>query len=70
MTWALPPARKTWCSTSGVRSIGWSRWAHVKVSYDTGRTRQHAKAWLFIATRFSTAFIGASNPGASGLRLV
>jgi superfamily II DNA or RNA helicase len=48
-----------------LRSIG----CKIKVSYDTGTTRLHAKSWIFHRnTGFSTAYIGSSNLSYSAMQ--
>ena len=48
-----------------LKSIG----CKIKVSYDTGTTRLHAKSWIFHRnTGFSTAYIGSSNLSFSAMQ--
>jgi superfamily II DNA or RNA helicase len=54
----------TYTGTTDVKALDelMAMGAEVKVSYEVGATRLHAKAWLFEReSGFSTAFIGSSN---------
>ncbi len=54
----------TYLGATETRALDWlqERRVDVRVSYDTRRTRLHAKAWLFHRdSGFSTGFVGSSN---------
>ena len=63
----------TYCGASQVQAIDRlvnEYGAEVKIGYESGSTRLHAKAWLFRRNSgFDTAYIGSSNLSNSALIL-
>lgn len=59
-----------YCGTTERRVLDelWDMGAEIRISYDTRRTRLHAKAWLFSReSGFHTAYVGSSNLSAAAL---